>query len=234
MRITLDGPGKNALGTGLLTAVRDQIEAAGTDPILITGTGDAFSAGLDLREVGSLQPEDMGQFLRLLEDVVFRLFAHPAPTVAAVNGHAIAGGAVLARATDLAVATDNDRARIGLNEVALGLRFPPRIFAMMRHRLPVRHHHRVFLEAGLHPPAVAVQLGLVDRVASDPLAVAQAGLEALAAHPPQAYADTKADLQGSVGQPDPAGAQWFVDEVMPAWTSDALRQRIGSRLGKGG
>lgn len=226
MEIVLEGPSKNALGTTLLTSLRNQLEAAGDEPVLVSGAGDAFSAGLDLKEVLSLDHDTMATFLSLLQEVVFRLFAHPAPTVACVNGHAIAGGAILARVCDFTVATSSDRAKIGLNEVANGLVVPPRVLDMMKHRVPAQHHRAVMLGATLFSPAEAARVGLVDEVVDDPMAAARARLTSISAHPRDAYAATKAALQGTVGHPDPAEDQRFVEQAVPAWTSPELKARL--------
>src|SRR5262245_65510790 len=170
IEIVLDGPGKNALSTTLMEALRERIRAAGGAPVLLTGAGDAFSAGLDLKHVVSLDQPGMARFLALLEDLVATLFAHPGPTVAAVNGHAIAGGCVLALCCDHRVITAEPRVRIGLNEVALGVPFPPRTLAAVLHRIPPRSRDEVLLGAELHPPDAALRLGLVDEIAADALA----------------------------------------------------------------
>lgn len=230
VEIVLEGPGKNALGSTMMARVLERVRAADGAPLLLTGSGDALSAGLDLHEVGSLTPDGMEGFLRALEDLVAALFHYPGPTVAAVNGHAIAGGAILALCCDHRVATADPRARIGLNEVALGLRFPPRVLAMVRYRVPAAPLEQVLLGAGLHGPQDALRLGLVDEVAQDPVSVARARLAALAAHPARAYAATKADLRGAIGEPDPAAERAFLSEVLPVWTSEELRGRIRAFL----
>ena len=76
----------------------------------------------------------MERYLLLLDDLIDALYGYPGPTVAAVNGHAIAGGCVLALCCDLRVMADDPKLRIGLNEVALGLEFPPKILALARRR----------------------------------------------------------------------------------------------------
>ena len=124
--ITLSGPAKNALGTSLMQHVHDEVHAAGGEPLLLTGEGDAFSAGLNLKEVLDADMDSMRAFHHLLEDTVAALYHYPGPTAAAVNGHAIAGGAILGLVCDRRIATTNPRARIGLNEVALGLQLAPR------------------------------------------------------------------------------------------------------------
>ena len=138
--IRIAGPGMNALGSTLMNDILAQIDAAGDQPLLFVGEGKAFSAGLDLKEVLSLDAAGMRAFLDLLEQLTLRVYQHPAPTVAAVHGHAIAGGAVLARACDVVVVPAEGRSRVGLNEVALGLHFPPALLQILMARIPVRHH----------------------------------------------------------------------------------------------
>jgi len=93
VEIKLDGPAKNALGTEMILYVTEALQAAGGKPVLLTGTADAFSAGLDLKEVASLDASGMATFLRRLEEMAAALYCYPGPTVALVNGHAIAGAA---------------------------------------------------------------------------------------------------------------------------------------------
>jgi enoyl-CoA hydratase/carnithine racemase len=233
-RIVLSAPGKNAMSTPLLRTLRGELRAAAGEAVLLTGEGDAFSAGLNLKEVASLDAAGMRAFLELLEEVVTALYLHPAPTVAAVNGHAIAGGCILALACDVRIATPNERVRIGLNEVAIGLRFPPRTFAMARARVPQTSQQAVFLEGGLFDPQRALALGLVDELAADPVAAAEARLATLEALPRVAYAGIKGDLRGRSAQdlcPD-ALAERFLSEALPAWTSDATRERVRAVLAK--
>ena len=102
--ICLSGPGKNALGSALMKEVTAKVSEAAGRPVLLTGAGDALSAGLDLREVASLDVAGMERFLRLLEAMTDALYTYPAPIVALVNGHAIAGGCIVAMACDWRVA----------------------------------------------------------------------------------------------------------------------------------
>ncbi|MCB9780625.1 MAG: enoyl-CoA hydratase/isomerase family protein [Alphaproteobacteria bacterium] len=228
--ITISGPGKNALGSTLMASLRSQLTDAGGAPVLLTGGGDAFSAGLDLKEVASLDAPAMRDFLDGLEALVVDLFHYPGPVVAAVNGHAIAGGSVLALCCDLIVCTDSPRARIGLNEVAIGLRFPPSTLQCIRFALPPHTQGRVLLGAGLHAPQDALALGLVHELAADPVAVGMDRLAALARHPYAAYARTKADLRDHVGRIGPEEAERFAEEVVPAWTSDTVQQTLQAFL----
>lgn len=232
----MEGPGKNSLGTAMLTSLRDKLREAAGAPVLLTGAGDAFSAGLNLKEIASIigSPDDMLAFLRLLEEAIAALYLYPGPTVAAVNGHAIAGGTVLTLCCDHRVVTSNPRAKLGLNETPLGLRFPPRILTILRRRVPRQHQHRVLLGGDLVDPQAALALGLVDEVADDPVAVGRARLALLADHPPSAYALTKADLNGAVPSdlvPDDVHDR-VLREAATTWVGPTVVERVVRVLSK--
>lgn len=228
-RIVLSAPGKNALSIAVLEGLRRDVEAARGEPFLLTGAGDVFCAGLNLKELASLDRAGMQRLLAALDGAIAALFHHPAPTAAALNGHAIAGGCVLALCCDLIVASADPKARIGLNETAIGLPLPPMAAALARHRLPPGALERVVLGAGLHAPAEALALGLVDAVDADPVAAATAGLERLAAHPRAAYAVNKRSLRGRALE-TPDAARVFEEQVLPIWDSEATRERARSLL----
>jgi enoyl-CoA hydratase len=227
-RIVLSAPGKNALSIAALEGVRIDVEASDGEPFLLTGAGDAFCAGLNLKELASLDGTGMRRLLLALDGAIEAIFHHPAPTVALVNGHAIAGGAVLAMCCDVAVVGADPRTRIGLIETAIGLPLPPTVTALARHRLPPGALERVLLGGALHAPEEARALGLVDVVAADPAAVAEATLARLAAHPRAAYAINKRQLrEGALESPDEARV---FEEILPLWDSDETRGRATAAL----
>lgn len=234
IEIRMEGPGKNALGTAMMDHLLERLEQAGGAPVLLTGAGDAFSAGLNLKEVAGLDAAGMEAFLRKLEALISALYTYPGPTVAAVNGHAIAGGCVLALCCDHRVLRNDPAIRVGLNEVALGLRFPPAILRMVRERVSPQHQAEVLLGAGLHAPDGASRLGLVDEVVADPVAAARERLAVYAGHPAPAYAATKAALRGTTLMP-PSHAGSYEDafrEMLPSWASDDLKARIAAMFRK--
>ncbi|MEQ1508075.1 MAG: enoyl-CoA hydratase/isomerase family protein [Myxococcota bacterium] len=228
IEVRLEGRAKNALSTEVMTRLEEALGEAGGRPVLLTGAGDAFSAGLDLKEIAGLDPDGMLAFLRRLGSVVEALFRYPGPTVAAVNGHAIAGGCVIAAACDHRVGPTDPRAMLGLNEVALGLRFPPGILEILRYR--IARLEPVVLGSALMDPARALSYGLLDELADDPVAVGRQRLAALAALPAAAYASTKRDLRGPVRSADAEAERRFLADVLPVWTSPELRTRIAAFL----
>jgi enoyl-CoA hydratase len=224
--VVIEGVGRNALSTVVLTSLRDALRAAGDAPVLLRGAGGCFSAGLNLKEVAALDLPSMRRFLTLLDETFEALYLHPAPVVALVEGHAIAGGAVLALCCDWRVSATDERARLGLNEVALGLQFPPKTWAIVHARLPVAARERVLLGAGLHGPAEALALGLVDELSAEPEARARAVLAALAAHPRDAYAATKRSMRAGVVALSAEARAAFEAEVAPRWVADDVKARM--------
>ncbi len=220
--LIIDSPGKNALSTAVLESLRRGLEDAAGEPILLTGAGDVFSAGLDLKEVAGLASvEDTRRLIGALERLVEALFTYAGPTVALLNGHAIAGGCVLALCCDRRVSTSRPGVRVGLNEVALGLAYPPRTLAMIRAQLPAPSAERVILGAELHDPIAARAAGLVDEIADDARAAAVDRLEALARHPRDAYARAKASLRGEALRLTAEEERRFEEETLPLWTTAA-------------
>jgi enoyl-CoA hydratase/carnithine racemase len=228
--LTIDGPGKNALSTAVMQDVIRQAREAAGRPLLVTGAGDAFSAGLNLKEVASLDDAGMARFLGVLDDMIDVLFDYDGPTVACVNGHAIAGGCVIALCAELRVAADDPKIRIGLNEVALGLEFPPKIMKLARYRLARHQVERALLEAGLYDPRAAVALGFVDEVSTAPLDRARALLDALAAHPRPIYASTKRTLRDGAVATSDADRRYFREMVLPRWTAPAVKDKVLAAL----
>jgi enoyl-CoA hydratase/carnithine racemase len=228
--LTIEGPGRNALSSEVMREVVRRVGEAGGRPLLVVGAGDAFSAGLNLKEVATLDAAGMERFLGLLDDMIDALFGYEGPMVACVNGHAIAGGCVVALCADLRVATANSTIRIGLNEVALGLELPPKIMKLARNRLARDQVARVVLEAGLYEPRRAVELGLVDEIAADPLERARALLDVIAAHPRAVYAATKRTLRAGELELTEAERRYFRERVLPRWTDPALRERALAAL----
>ncbi len=220
--ILIRGRGPNTLGLESLKAFTDEVRAAKDEPLLIRGEGEAFSAGLDLDALSG----DLRELLEAMEASAAALFLHPAPTVACVNGHAIAGGCLLAIACDHRVVADTPKLRMGMTALSLGLSYPPIVLGILRHRLPPHTIERVLLGASRFGPEEAVSLGVVDELTANPLAVARARLTQLAEHPRAAYARTKRALREPAIAMDEAERQRLVEETVRAWDPEAVRARL--------
>jgi enoyl-CoA hydratase/carnithine racemase len=163
--------------------------------------------------------------------MVAALFHYPGPLVAWVNGHAIAGGCIVALACDVRLVTASPAARIGLNEVPLGLRFPPRTWRLVRHRVPAHAVERVVLEGALHGPETALRLGLVDEIVAGE-AEARAFGERMASVPRDAYGAAKRALRDGALDVDAAEERRFLEEVVPRWITPELKAKLAAVLAR--
>ena len=183
----------NALDLELLraiTATMTELSSAGA--IVLTGAGRAFSAGVDLRRIADGGVAYADEFLPALSEAFLAVFDCPRPVVAAINGHALAGGCIIAAAADLRFMSAGT---IGLTELLVGVQFPTVPLEIARYAFGPRAA-RLALTAGTYDVDTALRLGLVDEVVSPdellPKAIDQAA--ALATYPAHVYAATKEQL----------------------------------------
>jgi enoyl-CoA hydratase len=186
----------SAMDVELCDAVTAQFRALVTDParaVVITGTGRAFSAGADLRRFLAEGEPYARRFVPALNGMFRAVFELAKPVVAAVNGHAIAGGCVLAACADVTLMSAG---RIGVPELAVGVPFPRVAMEVVRYAVGDATARRLMLGAETYPATDAQ--GLVDEVvpAEDLRARAVDRARALAtAIPPDTFAFTKRQLR---------------------------------------
>ncbi|NKQ56949.1 enoyl-CoA hydratase/isomerase family protein [Amycolatopsis sp. K13G38] len=197
--LRLDHGPVNAMGTELCRTVTALCAEAAEGParaLVITGAGPAFSAGSDLRELLRGGASYVDDFFPALAGMFGAVFSVPKPVVAAVNGHAIAGGCLLAAAADFTVMAGG-ATKIGAPELKVGVPFPRIGLEILRHRLGEVNARKVVVGAHNYSPEDAAALGLVDELA-DPEKVLPRAIEVaqrLAEFtPPDTFALTKAQL----------------------------------------
>ena len=238
--LTLDRPPANAIDESLLRdlslAVREAQEDEAVRAIVITGAGKFFSGGLDLVAAMSRGDEQVPLFRDLFRDAFLELLTLPKPTIAAMNGHAIAGGLILALACDFRFAVDRD-CFVGLNEVAIGASFPKVAFETARLRLTHGQATEVLLGAAIYPVTEGVRLGVVDKLLA-PEALEETVLDRaarLAAFPREAYAYTKAALVAEAVERVKTETPEEAARGAAVWTTAESRAAMGrqlQRLGK--
>jgi enoyl-CoA hydratase len=196
--ITLDRPPANALDDSLLGALEDAVDDAERDDrvraVVLGAQGRFFCGGFDLRA-----PRRDGAAVTAMvsryRSSHRKLLALPKPTIAAVNGHALAGGLVLALACDHRVAVDADY-RIGLNETAIGAAFPAAAMEIVRLRLTHAATTELILGARVHDAKDLVRFGVVAHLtaAAEFESTVEAVAARVAAYPREVYAHAKAAL----------------------------------------
>jgi enoyl-CoA hydratase len=192
----------NALDTEFCNALAawfDGFHTAEAKAVVLTGQGKIFSAGVDLLRATSSGPNYFGEFLPALSRLYETAFFFPKPVVAAVNGHAVAGGCVLACCADHRVMARGG-GRIGVTELQVGLPFPAMAFEIMRFVTPRRRLSEVIFGAATYAPEDARDRGLVDKVVApdDLMPRALDAAERLAALRPQAFELSKGHIRGPV------------------------------------
>ncbi len=238
--VTIDRPPANALSRDFfveLEALFPALDDPAVRAVVVTGTGRFFSAGLDLFEVFGYAPADGADFVRRFDDGFTRLFAFPKPMVAAVNGHAIAGGAVLAGTADFRLIAAGD-AKVGVTEIQVGVPFPTSALEIVRFACAGPALGELLYQGRTYGPVEACARRLVDEVvpAADLLARALAVAEELGRHQPIAFSSTKAALRAEhlarmraarASGEDPIWAHWRTPETRAAM--EAFRARAVGR-----
>lgn len=162
----LDRPPVNAADLESLAALADavdEVEASSDRPLVLSGRGPAFSAGADLYGVLDGDESYAARFVAALVRAFTTLFSFPRPLVGAVNGHAIAGGAILACCCDHVVCADG-RLKIGVSELAVGVPYPLAALEVVRHAVAPQRFEEVVFLAGTYSPDEARTIGFVDEV----------------------------------------------------------------------
>jgi enoyl-CoA hydratase len=179
----------------LLSAEFDRALESGSKAVVLTGREGFFSAGLDLRGLPEGR-EEMASFLDSFEKLCGQLLEFPLPLVAAVNGHAIAGGCILASTADFRIGASGDY-KIGVSEVSLGIVFPASAFEILRATLVPRYVPEVLLGGKLLDPDAALEAGILHRVvpAEQLLVQAEAVARELGEKPPLAFRHSKLALR---------------------------------------
>jgi len=224
--LTLNHGKANALDIELCRAlgeVLEKVERSSARALVVTGRGNIFCAGVDLLRALAEGPDYFRSFLPALREALEAIFFFRKPLVAAINGHAAAGGCILACAADRRLMA-RDSGRIGVTELRVGVPFPVVALEIMRFAVAPHRFEPIVFGAATFPPAAALDLGLIDEVV-DPAALmerAVAVARELGAIGEDAFAVTKRQSRQPVRERlrtdgplyDPAvDAVWFAPET---------------------
>jgi len=223
--VRIDNPPVNAFDLKLVddaVAIMRSIEG----PIVLTGAGACFSAGVDLRAILDGGATYTDRFLAAVSAAFLAVFDHPAPVVAAI-GHAIAGGCVLAMAADVRLMSTG---LIGLSEVAVCVPFPVAALEICRYAMGPSVTRAVLQADNIDARTAAGRGWIHEIVAPDDLLSRADGIaRTLGQHGPTAYAAMKEQLHRHAREAIDAGAE--VDaNVRALWKSDETRARIAAFL----
>lgn len=230
--LTLDRPRANAFTPELVDDLSAAFDAhRGARAIVLASSQKIFSAGWDLPTIVHFDRAGMKRFLASYSGLVRRIFAHDAPVIAAIGGHAIAGGLILAAAADERIAAAEGTS-LGLSEVVLGVPLPRPLFEMFRWLLGERGAERLAAAGENLLPAQAAALGLVDEVVpqADVLDRALARARTLGERPRAAHGEIKRRSREEALARFDAGEDG--DPFLDTWFAPEARSRISALVEK--
>ncbi len=232
--------GPNALDRALMASLRDHLAdlAKHGSPALLLASAHptVFCPGWDLKRLAGAERPAVADFLTEFKRLILDLFSYPGPTAAALAGHAVAGGCLLAHACDLRVMATG-KTRVGLSELNLGLPVPGSSLRMLRARLSsAAVDHLVFRSEGCTAER-ARDLGIAHRIApfEDVLQSAQIEIGKLAGRPRRAYTVTKTLHLGEVWREMASPSDDEDAAFLECWFDRQTQERIegvASRLGQ--
>lgn len=181
----------NVLNAESLTALDTALDkASDAKAVLLSGREGCFCGGLDLKTLPKLEPEALRATLKQFGDLCVRLLTFPRPVIAAADGHAIAGGAVILLCCDGRMGSERPM-KVGLSEVAIGMPLPTFVIKLAELTVPRSKIIEAVLHGKLYSAQGALEAGYLDTVSADLANDSLERAKALGALPNPAYKLTK-------------------------------------------
>ncbi len=229
----------NSLDTEFLRQIRETFAGLREGPprgVILSAEGKIFCAGLDLVKLAEADRVQLGELMVELAATLREIFSFPRPVVAAMGGHAMAGGALLSLACDLRVMAMGE-ARWGLTEASLGLVVPASMIEMARYSLSRPVLEKLVYGGQAYPAFKAREMGVIDDlVETDELLSRSDELIEAWTPVPQAFGEIKARLKAPAMAAMQASAE-LDKQFVQAWFSPAVQERVQAAvasLGKRG
>jgi enoyl-CoA hydratase/carnithine racemase len=228
----------NALSPSCIRELDEVLQSVENDPgvhglVLGSSNEKFFSIGFDIPELFNLNRNDFRDFFRRFNQVCMNLYTLPKPTVAAITGHAVAGGCILALCCDYRFIAQG-RKLMGLNEIKLGVPVPY-LADRILHSLAGAGHARKIMESGeFYAAEETLGMGVTDEVLAVETvlkrAIEQAGN--LGSLPESAYAAIKKNrvevTAAEVRAREPDKERHFIE----CWYSEETRRRLKEAMEK--
>ena len=219
----------NAINGELVDDLRAALETAERDPdaraVIITGAGKFFSFGFDIPEFLSFEKERFAKFLVRFTDLYQYLFGFPKPVIAALNGHAVAGGCMLALACDVRLMVRGN-AKIALNEINFGAAMFAGSAEMLRYWVGNANATKVLFTGAMFEPDEALRLGLINEIHDDVMTAASSIAADLGAKHPPAFAGLKSLLRKPILDDVRRREAESIREFVEIWYSPATWEML--------
>jgi len=228
----------NAINQKVIDKLAQALRMLKDDPgvcgLVLTSNNDKFfSIGFDLPELYPLPQQEFGAFFRAFNLLCLDLYVFPKPTIAAITGHATAGGCILALCTDYRFIAEGRR-WTGVNESKLGVPITYLANCLLRELMGERQAREAVSSGTLYPPEEASQMGMVDGVYSPAKVVSAAIQKArdVGEMPGDAFAENKRLWVRTIEARVRSYLEEEIELFLERWYAPAARQRLKEALVK--
>jgi len=223
----------NALELETIDELETVLKSLENDPkvssVVFTGEGSFFSYGFNIPMLLDYSKDEFTHFVTRFTELYSYLFLYPKPVVAALNGHTIAGGCILALACDARIMASG-KPRLSLNELTFGATFLAGATEMLRFWAGNNHTTKILYSGQFYSAEESESMGLVQHVVPPELLMDKAYSEArrLGEKHPEAFASIKSLLRTPIADSmkiyEPDSIKAFVD----IWYSDTVRRTLST------
>jgi len=211
----------------LIACFNDLIDDNAVRTVILTGQGKFFSFGLDIPELTPYSKESFEEFIVKFTNLYTQIYMYPKAVICAINGHAIAGGFILATACDYRLMVTG-KARIALNEVTLGSSIFAGNLEILKVLVGVRNAELIALRGKMYSAEQAKEFKLVDRVVSEEVLKAEAMYmaESYAQKDLTAYYSIKKLIRLPIYEAYKVREEAAIKEFVEIWYSDYTRAQM--------
>lgn len=228
----------NAINLDLINEVSEHLRLSGedgdVDGIVLTSANDKFfSIGFDIPELIRLNRDDFKDFYHSFNQLCIHLYTFPKPVIAAVIGHAVAGGCILTLCCDYRFIAEGKKL-MGLNEIKLGVPLPYPADCILR-QIVDDHTARTILDTGdFFPPEETLEMGLVDEILPLDVVSAQSieKAQSIIALSTEAFSMIKRNRTEKIAEQIRGNLLGKEKIFIDLWYSDETREKLRSALEK--
>jgi enoyl-CoA hydratase len=234
--VSLRRPPVNAMNLELTCEIASVFQRLGQNKsvrsVVLTGEGKSFCAGVDLKAVPHFDQAEQCRMVKALNRAFYSVYSLPVPVVGAINGHAIAGGFVLALCCDWRIAA-NTPFVAGLTEVRVGVPYPVAAMEVVRQELRPDVARRLVLFGEDVTGGAAVEAGVFDEMVDSEALRERALAKAneFAALPPTAFAGSKRQLRSAAYRAIEAAIEG-AEPLLDGWLSSETIQAAAAVLAR--
>lgn len=201
--------------------------------VILTGNEKFFSLGFDLPKIIGFDMTNLATFLDDFQHLLFDWATLPIPAIAALCGHAVAGGAILSIVCDYRIAK-SEKMKIGFNESLLGLSIPFLAELMLQKTVGMQTAHRLLVEGMLIDSSKALSIGLVDGICPEEniMEWALKKIRSLGEIPANTFCAIKKNQMEAIREIYLAKAQQRTRQFIDLWFTKETQQKLSKALEK--